>query len=295
MADDHPYMPFWTDKYLGATTHLNATEHGAYLLLLIVMWRQGGSLPNDDELLRKYARLTQRQWKKVKPVIWPFFNVSETSLCQSRLQRVFNEVTNRREVNSANAKSRWQKTQRKDNATASKSDMQSDMQSQSEMDIYQSQSQIQKEKQQQQRARAREALDFAMEGAGINPDFPPEFWTGEPALKHAEKWLDLGLTPDDIQTAANESRSRHAAPPDGPLGLDAVMERYAIRIGKAKRPNGAAPRQKVDQEKRLKLLADWVNGPKDCPSSLLRNTDIDSLLTKKLVTVEQLKAKGFKP
>ena len=48
---EFPAMQIWTDAYLGDTSHLSTTEHGAYFLLLMAMWRNGGSLPNDDAML----------------------------------------------------------------------------------------------------------------------------------------------------------------------------------------------------------------------------------------------------
>ena len=81
-----PAMPLWTDAYLADTTHLTATQHGAFLLLLISMWRAKRQvLPNDDRLLAKYARLSLKQWTNVRPVIMPFFNDLGNVLSNDRL------------------------------------------------------------------------------------------------------------------------------------------------------------------------------------------------------------------
>lgn len=53
---EFPSMPLWTEAYLADTGHLTTIEHGAYLLLLITMWRAGGSPPNDDKTLREWVR-----------------------------------------------------------------------------------------------------------------------------------------------------------------------------------------------------------------------------------------------
>jgi len=67
-----PWMPLYIADYLADTSHLNATEHGAYLLLIMHYWR-AGSLPQEDRFLARIARMTDREWTKVRPVISAFF------------------------------------------------------------------------------------------------------------------------------------------------------------------------------------------------------------------------------
>jgi uncharacterized protein YdaU (DUF1376 family) len=68
-----PYMKLYVADYLGDTHHLGALEHGAYLLLLMAMWRAGGSLPAADANLARLARCTADQWAEIRDVILPFF------------------------------------------------------------------------------------------------------------------------------------------------------------------------------------------------------------------------------
>jgi uncharacterized protein YdaU (DUF1376 family) len=83
---EFPALPLWTDAYLGDTTHLSTIEHGAYLLLLMTAWRTNGcSLPDDDRLLARYARLSGQQWKRMRPVIEDFFVVRSGRWRQPRL------------------------------------------------------------------------------------------------------------------------------------------------------------------------------------------------------------------
>jgi len=71
---------------LGDTTHLSTVEHGAYLLLLMTAWRTNGcSLPDDDRLLARYARLSGQQWKRMRPVLEDFFVVRGGRWRQPRL------------------------------------------------------------------------------------------------------------------------------------------------------------------------------------------------------------------
>lgn len=69
-------MPLYVGDYLGDTVHLSCMEHGAYLLLLMCMWRAGGELPDDDVKLAKYCRTRLDQWRKLRPVLEDFFQVS---------------------------------------------------------------------------------------------------------------------------------------------------------------------------------------------------------------------------
>lgn len=105
----HPCFPLWTDAYLGDTGHLSTTEHGAYLLLLITMWRNKGSLPNDDKLLARYARLTSTQWRRIKPILMPFFEVDGDELRQARLTDEYAAVRRQSLKQSDKAKARWLK------------------------------------------------------------------------------------------------------------------------------------------------------------------------------------------
>lgn len=82
-----PYMPLYVADYLADTTHLSTLEHGAYCLLLMSMWRAGGSLPNDPAKLAKFARMTSAQWARVEATVMQFFDVSDSDVTQSRLAR----------------------------------------------------------------------------------------------------------------------------------------------------------------------------------------------------------------
>lgn len=80
-----PYMKLYVADYLGDTHHLGAVEHGAYLLLLMSMWRAGGTLPAADANLAKLARCTPDQWAEIRPVIMPFFRVARGRITHKRI------------------------------------------------------------------------------------------------------------------------------------------------------------------------------------------------------------------
>lgn len=106
---EFPALPLWTDAYLADTSHLTTIEHGAYLLLLIAMWRGGGTLPDDDRKLARFARLTAGQWKRIKPTIMEFFDRADGKITQGRLTAEMVFVRQHSKRMSDNARSRWLK------------------------------------------------------------------------------------------------------------------------------------------------------------------------------------------
>lgn len=80
-----PFMPLYVADYLGDTTHLTVTEHGAYLLLLMAMWRAGGKLPADPKKLARFAHLTAAQWARNGATLLAFFAVEDDAITHSRM------------------------------------------------------------------------------------------------------------------------------------------------------------------------------------------------------------------
>ena len=84
---EFPALPLWTDAFLGDTTHLTAEETGAYLMLLIIMWRTTDcEIPDDDRKLARWARCTPKQWTRLKPSIFDFLTPTSTGWTQKRLK-----------------------------------------------------------------------------------------------------------------------------------------------------------------------------------------------------------------
>lgn len=69
-----PALPLFTDAFISDTTHLSASQTGAYLMLLIVAWRTHDcKLPDDDRLLARYARMDLRTWKANRDTVMAFW------------------------------------------------------------------------------------------------------------------------------------------------------------------------------------------------------------------------------
>lgn len=67
------WMPLYIADYLADTGHLTTEEHGAYFLLIMHYWRNGG-LPTDDVRLARITRLSNTKWRKIRPIIGEFFS-----------------------------------------------------------------------------------------------------------------------------------------------------------------------------------------------------------------------------
>ena len=71
-AMSRPWMPLYVADYLADTGHLSAAEHGAYLLLIMHYWANGG-LPPDDRKLARIARMSDKEWRSARDTVADFF------------------------------------------------------------------------------------------------------------------------------------------------------------------------------------------------------------------------------
>lgn len=81
-----PFMQLYVADYLGDTRHLTTEQHGAYLLLLMAMWRADGTLPNDAKKLARIAGCTSSRWSRIADDVLAFFDVSDGVLSNKRLK-----------------------------------------------------------------------------------------------------------------------------------------------------------------------------------------------------------------
>jgi uncharacterized protein YdaU (DUF1376 family) len=80
-------MPLYVGDYLADTVHLDGMASGAYLHLLMAMWRAGGKLPADDKKLARLTKLTPDQWKRVRDDVTAFFTRRGGSITHKRLSK----------------------------------------------------------------------------------------------------------------------------------------------------------------------------------------------------------------
>jgi uncharacterized protein YdaU (DUF1376 family) len=80
-------MRLYVADYLADTLHLTTAEHGAYLLLLMAMWRAGGKLPVDERKLAKIAHCAPDEWPAVRAVVIPLFKRTGGSISHKRVTK----------------------------------------------------------------------------------------------------------------------------------------------------------------------------------------------------------------
>jgi uncharacterized protein YdaU (DUF1376 family) len=105
------FMPFYVGDYLADTEDLIAEEHGAYILLMLNMWRRGGSLPDDEERLRRIAKVDREHWPEVWAVVARFFEAADGRLTHKRLGRELDKARKRSAAGSTGGKASAQQRQ----------------------------------------------------------------------------------------------------------------------------------------------------------------------------------------
>lgn len=115
MSRNDVWMPLYLGDYLADTMHLNAAEHGAYLLLLMHYWRTG-PLPDNDAQLAIIAKTESRAWRTVGPVVRAFFSPHAGTLRQKRMdaERTKADIISaeRRDAGKKGGDTRWANSKR---------------------------------------------------------------------------------------------------------------------------------------------------------------------------------------
>lgn len=77
-------MQFYVADYLADTMHLDAEEHGAYLLLIFNYWQTAKPIPK--ERLQKIARVSNDRWPSVELSLKGYFNDTGTEWVHKRIE-----------------------------------------------------------------------------------------------------------------------------------------------------------------------------------------------------------------
>ena len=97
------WMPIYWGDYLRDTAHLSSSEHGAYLLMIGHYWTTGAPLPDDDDKLRRIARMERPEWKKAKATISEFFDIAGGCWRHKRIDVELDQWRARKQKNKARA------------------------------------------------------------------------------------------------------------------------------------------------------------------------------------------------
>jgi uncharacterized protein YdaU (DUF1376 family) len=98
-----PAFRFYPSDFIGSPTvqAMDLHEIGAYLLLLCTAWNaeRHGYLPDDENLLRRWARMTKEQWEESRGLLLAKFPVMESGwranprmVSEAEKQRLFSEA-----------------------------------------------------------------------------------------------------------------------------------------------------------------------------------------------------------
>ena len=85
MSGKSIWMPLYIGDYLSETQLLTTEQHGAYLLIVMAYWKNGGPIPDSNEMLCGITRMAPAKWKKNSEVILSFFTKKSGKLHSSRI------------------------------------------------------------------------------------------------------------------------------------------------------------------------------------------------------------------
>lgn len=98
-------MTIWTGDYLADTQHLSLSQHGAYLLLMMAMWRNGGYLPNNETRIANIVKLPKNKWRQIAPAVMELMTVDGDRFTQKRLASNLKQTLERIEKRRLSGKS----------------------------------------------------------------------------------------------------------------------------------------------------------------------------------------------
>lgn len=117
---DYPILQFSTDAFIADTQHLDATETGAYCMLLFCAWRRPNcDLPDDDKILARFARCGTKTWKRIKPTVMGFWYLDGDAWKQKRLEKERRRANIFASQRATAANARWLKEKNSPHASAS--------------------------------------------------------------------------------------------------------------------------------------------------------------------------------
>jgi len=104
-----PILPLKTDALIADTSHMTPEEFGAYVRLLLAMWRHGAQLPDDPRELARIVGVTPQRWRKLADTVLRPCQKSGGILSQKRLTSTWVDVQGIRQKRSDAALKRWNK------------------------------------------------------------------------------------------------------------------------------------------------------------------------------------------
>lgn len=91
------------ERIIGGTAHMDATEFGAYMSLIISCYQCRNKLPKDDKRLSRMARVSPHKWGKIKGVVLEKFDDKKTHFEQNFVKKDLLRIESLSKKNTANA------------------------------------------------------------------------------------------------------------------------------------------------------------------------------------------------
>src|SRR5574343_1632377 len=106
---EFPALPLFTDALLADTEHLENEEFGAYIRLLILIWRNANcQIPADPSWQMRRLRTNEQEYNRLyKPLVKEFLKTDGNYVTQKRLRKGREYLRGQRVKQSDNAKKRW--------------------------------------------------------------------------------------------------------------------------------------------------------------------------------------------
>lgn len=109
------WMPLYIGDYLADTMHLTTEQHGAYILLIMAYWKNGGPLPGTQSALASICRLSGDAWSNAQAMLVNFFRIDPATgeWVHDRIDKELADATGNKERRVSKAKAaaeaRWNK------------------------------------------------------------------------------------------------------------------------------------------------------------------------------------------
>lgn len=108
---EFPALPLFTDALIADTDHLSDEEFGAYIRLLVMIWRNANcKVPADAAWLMRRLGADEKEYSRLHaPLIKEFLQSDGNFITQKRLMKEFLYLRESRGKQSVAAKARWNK------------------------------------------------------------------------------------------------------------------------------------------------------------------------------------------
>jgi len=118
---DLPVLPIAVADLITDTTHMSAEQFGAYVRVLLAMWRNGAELDDDDAGLAQLTGVPLKRWRAMREIVLKPVSVIDGKLFQKRLSKTWDDVQRLRLQRVSAVNARWNRDRANDTSEHAKS------------------------------------------------------------------------------------------------------------------------------------------------------------------------------